>query len=585
MDVPTLYPPLVTLPPKRKPIFLGKAIAGANVKVCRTNNADDILAETTADTNGSWLVRSNKELPFGKNSISAYYDKKKGYAPNLEFYIEAPVVVQGNQLQPADIIESPAISYLLPAGSAPIILSPQSGMTLPSPSFIISGQAPANTSVRLFTQDNTDLGVANADEKGDWSAPIELALTTRDVAIKAAIFTTNGSQASAWSMNSLFQIQSVFFSIDGFFNKLFSMDEDSSLPSGSAPQLTSPTTVNSLRPLLTGKAAANAIVYVYLAGGSVLFGKPQADGNGDWQLQLSQDISPGSTSLALAEFNANGGQVSGWTSVTLTTNATPTGTALPYGSVPIIDEPKVGQPITTLRPTFKGRAAPNTEIRIAKDDWSFNIKPIKVDAQGFWQIQAPVDMPVASDGSIGLLTAQYDGQNYAGAMASAWSEPYRFTVKSQTPPVQNTLPYGSVPIIDEPAPGQSITTLRPTFKGRAAPNTEIRIAKDDWSFNIKPIKVDAQGFWQIQAPVDMPVASDGTIGLLTAQYDGQNYAGAMASAWSEPYRFTVKHQTNALPSGSAPQLTSPTTVNSLRPLLTGKAAANAIVYVFLAGGS
>ena len=52
-----------------------------------------------------------------------------------------------------------------------------------------------------------------------------------------------------------------------------------------------------------------------------------------------------------------------------------------------------------------------------------------------------MDLPVASDGTIGLLIAQYEGQNYTGAMASAWSEPYRFTVKSQTPPVQNSPPY------------------------------------------------------------------------------------------------------------------------------------------------
>ncbi|WP_236447967.1 MULTISPECIES: hypothetical protein, partial [unclassified Pseudomonas] len=96
----------------------------------------------------------------------------------------------------------------------------------------------------------------------------------------------------------------------------------SALPPGSPPRLTSSTTVDSLRPLLTGKAAANAIVYVYLSGGSVLFGKPKANINGDWQLQLSQDLYPESTSLAIAEFDANGTQVSGWEGVTLTVRKT-----------------------------------------------------------------------------------------------------------------------------------------------------------------------------------------------------------------------------------------------------------------------
>ncbi|KTB60588.1 hypothetical protein AO063_16910 [Pseudomonas fluorescens ICMP 11288] len=88
------------------------------------------------------------------------------------------------------------------------------------------------------------------------------------------------------------------------------------------PVLTSPTTVDSLRPLLTGKAAANDIVYVFLDGGSVLFGTPKADFNGDWQLQLSQDLYPDSTSLSFAEFDINGAQVTEWGGAVLTVRKT-----------------------------------------------------------------------------------------------------------------------------------------------------------------------------------------------------------------------------------------------------------------------
>ncbi|WP_421551925.1 hypothetical protein, partial [Pseudomonas yamanorum] len=59
------------------------------------------------------------------------------------------------------------------------------------------------------------------------------------------------------------------------------------------------------------------------AGGSVLFGTPQATSNGDWQLQLPQDlnVSASNTSdLSLAEFGAAGNQVSTWTHVTLNVN-------------------------------------------------------------------------------------------------------------------------------------------------------------------------------------------------------------------------------------------------------------------------
>ncbi|PRA28708.1 hypothetical protein, partial [Pseudomonas poae] len=64
-----------------------------------------------------------------------------------------------------------------------------------------------------------------------------------------------------------------------------------------------------------------AIVYVYLAGGSVLFGKPQANANGEWELQLVNDLSSPQTNLSIAEYSAAGALVSGWTNVTMTVSA------------------------------------------------------------------------------------------------------------------------------------------------------------------------------------------------------------------------------------------------------------------------
>ncbi|WP_421728427.1 hypothetical protein, partial [Pseudomonas yamanorum] len=63
-------------------------------------------------------------------------------------------------------------------------------------------------------------------------------------------------------------------------------------PATGALTLTSPqnnSTINSLRPTLTGKASANATVHVYQKGGVPYFGIATASPSGDWNMPLNQD--------------------------------------------------------------------------------------------------------------------------------------------------------------------------------------------------------------------------------------------------------------------------------------------------------
>ncbi|MBU6961677.1 hypothetical protein KRR23_28570, partial [Pseudomonas sp. CVAP len=155
MSAITVFQPITKLHPQDKPLFSGKTAPEKSLNVCQSGTGR-VLAKTTSDKNGSWLVRSSVSLPEGEYSISAYVEGTSVYADNVPFIVEA-----------------------LSSGA---------------------------------------------------------------------------------------------------------------LPSGSAPTVTSSTTVTTLRPLLEGKAAADTIAYVYQAGGSVLFGKTPADRNGDWALQLPQDL-------------------------------------------------------------------------------------------------------------------------------------------------------------------------------------------------------------------------------------------------------------------------------------------------------
>ncbi|MBU6961510.1 hypothetical protein KRR23_27725, partial [Pseudomonas sp. CVAP len=133
-----------------------------------------------------------------------------------------------------------------------------------------------------------------------------------------------GVSASGTSELSLIAYNTAGAPVSGWRNVTLTVNVASgstALPSGSAPTVTSSTTVTTLRPLLKGKAAADTIAYVYQAGGSVLFGKPPADQNGDWALQLPQDLgvsASGTSELSLIAYNAAGAPVSDWRNVTLT---------------------------------------------------------------------------------------------------------------------------------------------------------------------------------------------------------------------------------------------------------------------------
>ncbi|MCI0995964.1 DUF2599 domain-containing protein [Pseudomonas corrugata] len=62
--------------------------------------------------------------------------------------------------------------------------------------------------------------------------------------------------------------------------------------------------------LISGKSAAGAVVDVCLEGGGYCFGKPTADGNGDWFIEGAQ-LSPGS-SYRMTARQTLGGKVSNW---------------------------------------------------------------------------------------------------------------------------------------------------------------------------------------------------------------------------------------------------------------------------------
>ncbi|WP_428556980.1 hypothetical protein [Pseudomonas edaphica] len=532
-------PPVINSPANNssvqtvRPTFTGKAAPNARIGV--HNDAVNVYyGDCYADANGNWtypfpqdLAPGQVTLKFGQFSQSARLSADTAHTLNIA------LSGSGNALPP---------------GSAPQLTSPT---TVNSLRPLLTGKAAPNAIVYVYLEGGSVLfGKPQADSNGDWQLQLSQDIYSSSTPLALAEFNANGALMSGWTAVTL---------------TMSAAPTSNALPSGSAPQLTSPTTVNSLRPLLTGKAAPNAIVYVYLEGGSVLFGKPQADSNGDWQLQLSQDIYSSSTPLSLAEFNANGALMSGWTAVTLTMSTG--GGAMADGTPPVINSPANNSSVQTVRPTFTGKAAPNARIGVHNDAVNVYYGDCYADANGNWTYPFPQDL---APGQVTLKFGQF-------SQSARLSADTAHTLNIALSGSGNALPPGSAPQLTSPT---TVNSLRPLLTGKAAPNAIVYVYLEGGSVLFGKPQADSNGDWQLQLSQDIYSSSTP---LALAEF---NANGALMSGWTAvTLTMSAAPTSNALPSGSAPQLTSPTTVNSLRPLLTGKAAPNAIVYVYLEGGS
>ncbi|PTT33349.1 Ig-like domain-containing protein, partial [Pseudomonas sp. HMWF021] len=247
MSAPILFSPLNKTEPKNKPVFIGKGTPGTEIIVCQSVTGLQ-LARVLVDSNGSWLVQSAVELPEGDYSISAYPAGTYEYAPNTPFYVGTKT---GSE--PTSVLTD---------GTPPVITTPANGSSLPTLRPTFTGKAAPNARIGVFN-DNLQgyYGDCYADANGDWSFTPKQDMSAGSATYKFAQY-SNVARMSADTAITL------------------TLRGSNALPSGSAPVLTSPTTVNTPFPLLKGKAAANAVVYVYLEGGAVLFGKPTANADG-----------------------------------------------------------------------------------------------------------------------------------------------------------------------------------------------------------------------------------------------------------------------------------------------------------------
>ncbi len=377
----------LTIVDSLRPQLTGTAPPNATVVIAHSGGSV-YYASVGADSNGYWEATPTTDLVVDANNwvdLALIAKDAEGNAISSWVGVQLTVLLTSTG------------GGTMADGTPPVITSPTNNSSAQTLRPTFTGKAAPNARIGVHNDAvNVYYGDCYADANGNWTYPFPQDLAPGQVTLKFGQF----SQFARLSADTAHTLN---IALSGSGN---------ALPPGSPPRLTSPTTVTSLRPLLTGKAAPHAIVYVFLEGGSVLFGTPQADSNGDWQLQLSQDIYSSSTPLALAEFNANGAQVSGWTAVTLTMSTASTSNALPSGSAPQLTSPTT---VNSLRPLLTGKAAPNAIVYVFLEGGSVLFGKPQADSNGDWQLQLSQDI---YSSSTPLALAEF---NANGAQVSGWT--------------------------------------------------------------------------------------------------------------------------------------------------------------------
>jgi hypothetical protein len=307
-----------------------------------------------------------------------------------------------------------------------------------------------------------------------------------------------------------------------------------SLPSGSAPVLTSSTTINSRQPLLHGVAAPNAIVQVFLAGGSVNYGSARADQFGNWSLTPNQPLAIdayGNVSIALAEHNTYGQQISPWTGANLTLGSVvggggtiPGGAILPPGSPPVLTSSTT---INSRQPLLQGVAAPNAIVQVLLAGGSVNYGSARADQFGNWSLTPNPPLTTDAYGKVSIAMAEY---NTSGQQVSPWTGA-DLTLSSVvggggTIPGTTPRPPGSAPVLTS---STTVSAYNPYLQGIATPYSTIWVYNASGSLFHGQAQADASGNWSLT--LNPPLQPDAQ-GNALIQFAEHNTANQPVSGWA-----------------------------------------------------
>ncbi|WP_198375189.1 Ig-like domain-containing protein, partial [Burkholderia ubonensis] len=333
------------------------------------------------------------------------------------------------------------------------------------------------------------------------------------------------------------------------------------------------------RPVFTGTAAADAKEVIIIINGEEVARVPVE--NGAWTWEPSADLANGAYRVEVTAVDAAGNvsEASEAFEFEVLTGGTPPAPAITGITDDVGDQTGNIQPGGTTddaRPTVHGTAQPGSTVIIYAD--GVEVGRTTADAvTGVWNLE--LSNPL-TDGMHHITAAAEDSAGNRGPETGE----YPITVDTQAPdPATITSLWDDVnPNEGEITDGSTTNDNTPTMTGTAEPGSVVYIYDGTTLLGTAP--VDADGIWEFASPT----LADGAHSFHTVVED----AAGNRSAPTESIDFTVDTSdvivsiSHAIDNeGAERELANGAATNDSTPTLHGKATANGLVTIYLAGSA
>jgi hypothetical protein len=238
-----------------------------------------------------------------------------------------------------------------------------------------------------------------------------------------------------------------------------------------APVITDPDDGDRLAdstPTVTGTGEAGATVTVAVDGEEV--GEAVVDGDGNWELPLTEPLAEGERTITAVQTD-EAGNTSAADEVTVIVDT--------EVGLPVITAPADGSVVTDATPTVTGRAEPGASVEISVDGDVVGT----VTADGDGNFELPLTEPLA-EGDHVVSAVQTD---LAGNVSDPASND--FAVDSRAP---------AAPVITSPEDGATTDDPTPVLEGTGEPGATIVVVVDGEP--VGEVVVDEDGNWSFPLP-------------------------------------------------------------------------------------
>lgn len=465
-----------------RPSFHGKAVPGGIVTLY---DGVLVLGQTTAAADGSWRFSVETPLATGLHNVYAkvFTEAAGQSAASPTFYL---VIDTSAPAKPS--IEQIVDDVGARQGSLADAQSTDDGTPT------LTGRAEAGGVVRIYDNGSL-LGSVVADASGVWSFTPTTLLNNGKHQFTVTCVDEAGNVSPASDAYTIL-VDTVAPSAP----TIDSVQDDQGAMIGT---LASGATTDDAKPVLGGKAEADAIIIVKDNG--VEIGRTRADGNGRWSFEPSLPLAQGAHSFAVEALDAAG-------NISASSKS--------FGLQVFIDNPPEVAAITSVlddvgtvtgtiqknavtndpRPTITGTAPLGMTVSVYIDD--ILVGTTMADGRGYWSFTPGNAL---SDGVHHITAIAADGSGGVTSMTGSYSIVVD-TVAPVAPAAGSAALWSDVGQINaQIGEGGQTEDASPTYKGRASPDAIIviydkgmeigRAATDNvgnWSFTPYPALNDGQ---------------------------------------------------------------------------------------------